>query len=74
MAGPTESRPIPTVEEMSTSEMLQQYIERYGATFNSFAVPDQDSMRPHLWQALTGDRGPLTDEDFEIDVPPGALI
>ncbi len=49
--------------------LIQQYSSRFGITFSSRAMDDEDTKQKAMMlmmQAIKGDRGPVTDEDLGI--------
>ncbi len=49
--------------------LIQQYSSRFGITFNSKAMDDEDTKQKAMllmMQAIKGDRGPVTDEDLGL--------
>ncbi len=58
------------MEDESTVIMLvQQYASRFGITFSSKAMDDEETKEKAvmmMMQALSGSRGPVTDEDLGI--------
>ncbi len=49
--------------------LIQQYASRFGITFSSKAMEDEDTKQKAMMlmmQAIKGDRGPVTDEDLGI--------
>lgn len=49
--------------------LIQQYASRFGITFNSKAMENEDTKQKAMMlmmQAIKGDRGPVTDEDLGI--------
>jgi len=57
------------VDENMLIEVVQSYAGRFGITFSS-RVMDNEELKPKLMQmmmdALTGKRGPITDEDLGL--------
>ncbi len=58
------------MEDESTLIMLiQQYASRFGITFNSKAMEDEETKQKAMllmMQAINGTRGPVTDEDLGL--------
>ena len=58
------------MEDESTLIMLvQQYASRFGITFSSKAMEDEAIKQKAMvlmMQAISGQRGPVTDEDLEL--------
>ncbi|HEY3327103.1 MAG TPA: hypothetical protein VGK14_08005 [Novimethylophilus sp.] len=58
------------MEDESTLIMLiQQYASRFGITFNSKAMENEETKQKAMllmMQAINGTRGPVTDEDLEL--------
>lgn len=58
------------MEDESTLIMLvQQYAARFGMTFSSKAMEDEDTKQKAMvlmMQAINGSRGPVTDEDLGL--------
>jgi hypothetical protein len=49
--------------------LIQQYAAKFGITFNSRAMDDEETRQKAyslMMQALSGQRGAVTDEDLEI--------
>ena len=58
------------MEDESTLIMLiQQYASRFGMTFSSRAMENEDTKQKAMllmMQAINGSRGPVTDEDLGL--------
>jgi hypothetical protein len=58
------------MEDESTLIMLiQQYASRFGITFNSKAMENEETKQKAMllmMQAINGTRGPVTDEDLGL--------
>ena len=49
--------------------LIQQYASRFGITFNSKAMEDEEIKQKAMvlmMQAISGQRGPVTDEDLGL--------
>lgn len=49
--------------------LIQQYASRFGVTFSSKAMEDEDTKQKAMMlmmQAINGQRGPVTDEDLGL--------
>lgn len=49
--------------------LIQQYASRFGITFSSKAMENEDTKQKAMMlmmQAIKGDRGPVTDEDLGL--------
>lgn len=49
--------------------LVQQYASRFGITFSSKAMEDEDTKQKAMMlmmQAISGQRGPVTDEDLGL--------
>ncbi len=48
--------------------LIQQYASKFGITFNSKAMENEETRQKAMMlmmQAISGQRGPVTDEDLE---------
>jgi len=49
--------------------LIQQYSSKFGITFSSKAMDDEDTKQKAMvlmMQAISGNRGPVTDEDLGL--------
>ncbi len=49
--------------------LIQQYASKFGVTFSSKAMEDEDTKQKAMvlmMQAISGQRGPVTDEDLGL--------
>ena len=56
-------------DESSLIMLIQQYASRFGITFNSKAMENEETKQKAMllmMQAINGTRGPVTDEDLEL--------
>lgn len=56
-------------DESSLIMLIQQYASRFGITFNSRAMENEETKQKAMllmMQAINGMRGPVTDEDLEL--------
>lgn len=56
-------------DESSLIMLVQQYASRFGITFSSRAMDNEETKQKAMvlmMQALSGSRGPVTDEDLGL--------
>lgn len=56
-------------DESSLIMLIQQYAARFGMTFSSKAMENEETKQKamlYMMQAINGTRGPVTDEDLGL--------
>ena len=65
---------MPNLDDSEFLDLIDDYVEKFGHTFSAMMVPPErvDYLVGEMKKAIAGDRGPITDEELEVDIPDGA--
>ena len=65
---------MPNLDDSEFPDLIEPYLERFGHTFSPMMVPSErvNYLVDQMKKALAGNRGPITDEELEVDIPDGA--